>query len=159
MLLTSLPSETFEDAWQTIEDYEHRWLAEEYHKVIKSGCSIEKHALRSADRLEPLIALTTVIGTRLFQLKLIGRKQKDVLARKFVPAKWLKALKLAEPQLKTAQLTVYQFFRELAKLGGFLARKGDGEPGWETTWHGYKKLHSHLDTMARLACFECTKLG
>ena len=41
MLLTSLPVETFEDAWQVVEDYENRWLVEEYHKVMKSGCSLE----------------------------------------------------------------------------------------------------------------------
>ncbi len=60
---------SFEDAWQVVEDYEHRWLIEEYHKVIKSACSIESHALRAADRLEPLIGMISVLGTRLFQLK------------------------------------------------------------------------------------------
>lgn len=73
VLLTSLPVETFEDAWQVIEDYENRWLVKEYHKVIKSACVIEQHALRTAARLEPLIGLISVIGIRLFQLKLIGR--------------------------------------------------------------------------------------
>jgi hypothetical protein len=36
--------------------------------------------------------------------------------------------------LDPAGMTVYQFWRELAKLGGFLARKHDGEPGWQTLW-------------------------
>ena len=52
VLLTSLPVKSFEDAWQIIEDYEHRWLIEEYHKVIKSGCSIEN------THCEPQIALS-----------------------------------------------------------------------------------------------------
>ena len=56
VLLTSLAVDTFEDAWQIIEDYENRWLVEEYHKVLKTGCSIELHALRTADRLEHLVA-------------------------------------------------------------------------------------------------------
>ena len=73
VLLTSLAVATFDDAWQVVEDYENRWLVEEYHKVMKSGCSLEMHALRSADRLEPLIGLISVIGVRLIQLKLIGR--------------------------------------------------------------------------------------
>ncbi len=38
VLLTSLLINSFEDAWQVVEDYEHRWLIEEYHKVIKSLC-------------------------------------------------------------------------------------------------------------------------
>jgi len=31
--------------------------------------------------------------------------------------------------------------RELAKLGGFLGRKSDGEPGWITIWRGWQKLY------------------
>lgn len=147
VLLTSLPTETFDEAWQVIEDYEHRWLIEEYHKVIKSGCAIERHALRMSDRLEPLIGLIAVVGTRLLQLKLVGRNQPDARAQSHVPSSWLKSLKLARPKLKLTEMTVYTFFREVAKLGGFLGRKCDGEPGWQTIWRGYQKLQSLLDAM------------
>lgn len=150
VLFTSLEVQSFDDAWQVIEDYEHRWLAEEYHKVLKTGCSIEMHALRTADRLEPLIALITVIGIRLLQTKYLGRSQPTARAKSHVPKSWLKCLKLARPKLKTTDMTVYTFFRELAKMGGFLGRKHDGEPGWQTIWHGYKKMHMLLDGM-RLA--------
>ncbi len=150
VLLTSLPVETFDDALQVIEDYENRWLVEEYHKVMKTGCSVEVHALRDASRLEPLIALVSVIGIRLFQLKLIGRSQPEAKASTHVPANWLRCLKLARPRLRVTGLSVYEFFRELAKLGGFLGRKHDGEPGWQTIWRGYQKLQTLLDGM-RLA--------
>jgi hypothetical protein len=36
--------------------------------------------------------------------------------------------------------SVYEFFRQLAGLGGFLGRKGDGEPGWITLWRGVDRL-------------------
>lgn len=147
VLLTSLPAETFEDAWQVIEDYENRWLVEEYHKVMKSGCVIEKHALRTAARLEPLIGLISVIGIRLFQLKLVGRSQPEAKAATHVPSSWIKCLSLIKPRLIMTGMTVYKFFRELAKLGGFLGRKGDGEPGWQTIWRGFKKMQSLLDGM------------
>lgn len=29
---------TLDEAWQIIEYYERRWLIEEYHKAIKTGC-------------------------------------------------------------------------------------------------------------------------
>ena len=141
---------TFEDAWQVISDYENRWLVEEYHKVLKTGCSVEMHALRTADRLEPLIGLISVIGIRLFQSKLIGRSQPEAKAATHVPSAWLKGLKLLRPKLKITDMSVYTFFRELAKLGGFLDRKGDGEPGWQTIWHGYQRLQAILERM-RLA--------
>jgi hypothetical protein len=36
--------------------------------------------------------------------------------------------------------TARDFLREVAKLGGFLGRKSDGEPGWITIWRGLNKL-------------------
>lgn len=145
VLLTSLPVDHFDHAWQVIEDYENRWLIEEYHKVLKTGCSIERHALRTADRLEPLIGLISIIGIRLFELKLIGRNRKDAKAKRYVPSQWLDCMKKLRPNLNIASMTVYEFFRELAKLGGFLGRKHDGEPGWQTVWNGYQKLNWLLD--------------
>lgn len=147
VLLTSLPVRTFDDAWQVVDDYENRWLVEEYHKVMKTGCSLEKRALRTADRLEAIVGLISVIGIRLFQLKLIGRNQPDIKAKSHVPKSWIEALKLIQPKVKMTGLTVYGFFREVAKLGGFLARKHDGEPGWQTIWRGYQKLSSVLDAL------------
>lgn len=140
VLLTSLPANTFEQAWQVIEDYEQRWLIEEYHKVLKTGCNIEGYALRTADRLEALIGLISVIGVRLLRLKLIGRNQSNANANEHIPKQWLKCLQRCRPSLDVNSLTVYDFFRELAKLGGFLARRADGEPGWQTVWRGYQKL-------------------
>lgn len=145
VLLTSLPVESLNDAWQVISDYENRWLIEEYHKVIKTGCSIESHALRATDRLEPMIGLTSVIGIRLFQLKLLGRGDRRRRAKNHVPRTWLRGLKLLVPKLSLSGLTVYEFFREVAKLGGFLGRKHDGEPGWQTIWRGHQKIKSILD--------------
>ena len=144
ILMASLPVDTFDEVWEVIEFYECRWLIEEYHKVLKTGCSIERHALREAGRLEPLIALISVIGVRLLQLKTITRHNPDQPARHRVPNSWLDALKALRPRLKKTDLTVYDFFRELAKLGGFLGRKHDGEPGWQTIWRGYQKLQTIL---------------
>lgn len=145
VLLTSLKAESLDDAWQVISDYEDRWLIEEYHKVIKTGCGIESHALRSADRLEPMIGLISVLGIRLFQLKLLGRKDRKRQATHHVPRAWLRGLHLLNQELSISRLTVYEFFREVAKLGGFLGRKHDGEPGWQTIWRGHQKIKSILD--------------
>jgi hypothetical protein len=30
--------------------------------------------------------------------------------------------------------------RSLARLGGFIGRKQDGEPGWQTIWRGWQRL-------------------
>jgi hypothetical protein len=46
------------------------------------------------------------------------------------------------PHSRIHDLTVKQFYCELAKLGGFLGRTGDGDPGWITIWRGWEKLNA-----------------
>lgn len=140
ILLTSQPVNTLKQAMQVIEYYESRWLIEEYHKCLKTGCSVQEHALRTADRLKAVTAITSVVATRLLSLKMDARNAPDTPAHNRVPPMWLKALKALRPKVANKSLTVYEFFREVAKLGGFLGRKSDGEPGWQTIWRGFNKL-------------------
>ncbi len=135
VLYTSLSVATFDDAWKIIDYYECRWLIEEYHKALKTGCSVERRELRSADRLEAMVGLMSVVAVRLLQLKSVARGDPDRPARKVVPPLWLEMLKAVRKKLRRVHdLTIQQFYRELAKLGGFLGRRSDGEPGWITIW-------------------------
>lgn len=143
VLYTSLPVKTFDDAWRIVEYYECRWLIEEYHKALKTGCSVERRLLRHADRLEAMVGLMSVVAVRLLKLKSVARGDPDRPARNVVPPLWLEMLKAARKNLRRVHdLTIHQFYRELAKLGGFLGRRSDGEPGWITIWRGWGKLNS-----------------
>jgi hypothetical protein len=143
VLYTSLRVKTFDDAWRIVEYYECRWLIEEYHKALKTGCSVERRVLRSADRLEAMVGLMSVVAVRLLQLKSVARNEPDRPARKVVPMLWLEMLKAARKNLRRVHdLTIHQFYRELAKLGGFLGRRSDGEPGWITIWRGWEQLNT-----------------
>ncbi len=137
VLWTSLPIENFDDAWRVIEYYEKRWLIEEFHKAIKTGCRLEARQLRDAQRLEAVAGFTCVLSVRLVQLKTIATTQPDLPAIHVVPKIWLQMLSALR---KKTLVTVRDFFRHLAGLGGFLMRKGDGEPGWITLWRGLDKL-------------------
>lgn len=151
VLLTSLPVRTFDEAWIVIRYYELRWLVEEYHKALKTGCSTESRQLKTAGRLEALVGLTSVVAVRLLQLKSLARTKPEVPAQRVVPRVWLKMLKLARKNLpRVHDLTVRQFYREVAKLGGFLGRKGDGEPGWITIWRGWEKLNTYVFVASKL---------
>jgi hypothetical protein len=142
VLYTSLPVKKYSDAWEVIRYYECRWLIEELHKAMKTGCRVQSRKLRTATRLEPMVGLMSVVAVRLLQLKSFARVEPDRPARTIVPSLWLKMLKAARKNLsRVHDLTIYQFYRELAKLGGFLGRKRDGEPGWITVWRGWEKLN------------------
>lgn len=146
VLYTSLPLKTFDDAWRIVEYYECRWLIEEYHKALKTGCSVQSRLLRCANRLEAMVGLMSVVAVRLLQLKSVARHEPDRPARTVVPVLWLEMLKAARKNLhRVWDLTIHQFYRELAKLGGFLGRRHDGEPGWITIWRGWE----HLNTLVR----------
>lgn len=139
VLLTSEQVRGFADAWRIIEWYEKRPLIEEYHKCLKTGCRVEARQYRTGDRLAPVIGLLSVLAVRLLHLKTVAREQPERPAAEVVPAEWLTALPLLIKK-RTLLKTTREFFRGLASLGGFLGRKGDGEPGWQTIWGGLETL-------------------
>ena len=143
VLYTTLPCETFDQVWTVIEYYEARWLVEEFHKALKSGTSVKKRQLKDMARLEPMVAMMSVVAVRLLQLKTLANSEPQRPARTVVPPLWLRMLKAARKNLhRVHDLTIYEFYREVAKLGGFLGRKSDGEPGWITIWRGWEKLNT-----------------
>jgi hypothetical protein len=139
VLLTSEDVRGFDDAWRIITWYEKRPLIEEYHKCLKTGCRVEDRLYRSGERLAPVIGLLSVLAVRLLQLKMVARRDPDQPAAQVVPKEWLQAVPLLLKKRRPMN-TVRDFFRGLAQLGGFLGRKGDGEPGWQTIWGGLEKL-------------------
>lgn len=142
ILLTSLPVSSFTDAWRMLSYYEKRWLIEEYHKALKTGCRVECRQLKSKEGLERITGLLGVVAVRLLQLKSAARTNPNCPAREAVPLSWIRMLLAARKRCKyTEAMTVAEFYRELAKLGGFLGRKSDGEPGWITIWRGWQKLY------------------
>jgi len=139
VLLTSEETTTFEQAWKIIEYYERRPLIEEYHKCLKTGCRVESRLYRKARRLEPVIGLACVLSVRLLSLKQVAREEPERPAAQVVPKRWIEALTRVLRRPRKIK-TVREFIRALASLGGFLGRKCDGEPGWQTIWHGLDKL-------------------
>jgi hypothetical protein len=139
VLLTSEEVGGFDDAWRVIEWYEKRPIIEEYHKCLKTGCRVEERLYRTGDRLAPVIGMLSVLSVRLLQLKTVARRDPEQPAERVVPRAWLAAVRLLLKPRRPLK-TVREFFRGLAQLGGFLGRKGDGEPGWQTIWRGLEKL-------------------
>ncbi len=141
VLLTTIPIESFDDAWMVLNWYEDRWLVEEWHKALKTGCRLEARQLQSTDRLLPLVGVLSVVAILLVQLKSAARMNPTGRASQLVPTLWLKLLQ-AKGKIRTRNITNYEFWRAVAKLGGFLGRRRDGEPGWQLIWRGWKELHT-----------------
>ena len=151
VLLTAEPVDSFESAWTILEHYEKRPLVEEFHKALKTGCRLEARHYETAQRLEAITAVLGVLAVRLLQLKTLAREEQQRPADVVVPRTWILMLRNLKKRKPSEPWTVRQFYREMAKLGGFLGRKSDGEPGWITVWRGFEKLHLCLRGAEALA--------
>jgi len=138
VILTDEPATDLETALKVMFWYSCRWLIEEYHKCLKTGCRAEDRQLETADRLGALLGMLTVVAVRLLQLKHQARCDPQRPAQQVAPKQHVKVL--AAHRGLDENMTVRQFWREVAQMGGFLARKSDGDPGWLTLWRGWQKL-------------------
>ena len=123
-----------------INFYERRWTIEDYHKCYKTGCAIESRRYETAERLERVAGFLSIVAVRLLRLRTAATETPDRPAREVAPQSWIAMLKTVRKLPTTKELTVREFVRALAGLGGHLGRKHDGEPGWITLWRGYEKL-------------------
>ena len=58
----------------------------------------------------------------------------------FEPDEWKAAYILNKQKLPSKPPTLNEVMRLVARLGGFLARTGDGEPGVKTIWLGMQRI-------------------
>lgn len=140
ILLTSLPCETWAQAQRVVGYYTARWWIEEYHKGLKSGTGVEHSQLAKAYRLESLIAVLAIVAVRLLSTKMLARSRPESFeAANSFGKEMLSMLeqKLGKPE---GGWTNKNVLIATARLGGFLARKHDGMPGWQTIWRGWHRL-------------------
>lgn len=147
LLLTTLPIETFEQVWHCVQWYSLRWLIERFHYTLKSGCRMEKLQLETKDRLLKALATYSIVAWRLMHLTYRARLTPDESCQVLLlPSEWKVLRRKFEPKNRSKQPpTLRQAVRWIAQLGGFLARKGDGEPGLKTLWRGISVLHHLLE--------------
>jgi len=139
LLITSVPVQSLPEALERIEWYTCRWIIEEYHRCLKTGCQIEKSQLRHAKRIQRLLAFLSILAIRLLQLRDLSRTTPHLLAMDHVDPILVQIIALRSNK-KSNDLSLGFFWIEIAKLGGFPARKSDGEPGWLRLWRGWLQL-------------------
>lgn len=149
VLLTSLPVHTVEQAQQIVLWYTYRWLVERFHFVLKSGCKLEESQLRQEDRLERLLAVYSLVAWKLLWLTYQARQTPEVACTVALqPTEWqaLYAFIHRSQSVPDTAPSLRQAVRWIGQLGGFLARKGDGEPGVKVLWRGWTRLQDIVQT-------------
>ncbi len=148
ILLSSLPVTNLAEAYERTQWYSCRWICEDFHQCLKTGCQIERSQLDERTDLEALLGFAAPIALRLLQMRQAAREHSDVPASTVVDPLMVEVL-AQRLQVSEKTMTMHEFWRLVARLGGFLGRKGDLDPGWRTVWWGWRYL-SDLTDGARL---------
>lgn len=148
LLLTSLPVSTVHHAQQIVQWYCTRWLIERFHYTLKSGCRLEERQLQTQLRLERLLAVFNLVAWRLLWLTYQARQTPDASC----------LVALTEPEWQALYAYIHRTTRLpatppslglaarwIAQLGGFVGRRGDGDPGVKVLWRGLTRLQDLTD--------------
>jgi Transposase DNA-binding len=154
-LLTPVAVAALARAWEVVDWYCLRWVVEEFHKAQKTGCAIEAPQFTKAERLQPMIALLSVVATALLQLRSDGRDPagQQEPAAALVPEEYVGVLS-GWRYGQRRPLTRGEFFQALARLGGHQNRRGDGPPGWLVLWRGWTALQTMVAGARAARCPE-----
>jgi hypothetical protein len=149
ILLTSVPTHTVAAAQERVQWYTCRWLTEDYHQCLKTGCAIEKRQFDHGNDICRLLGLCGPIAVRLLQMRNVARVEPQAPAERHIDPLMIEVLAQRLDWTITEPVTMDDFWRGVAQLGGHLGRRGDGPPGWKTIWRGWQYLDD-LVTGARL---------
>jgi hypothetical protein len=143
ILITSVPTHTLDDLRERRDWYACRWMVEVFHDIEKTGCSEEDRRFETAERMEACLAILSVVAVRVFQLRTALTSMPEAPAEQVGSTEEIQVVRRVLKHRK-GSFSVKDFVRGVARLGGFLGRKGDGEPGVKTLWRGYQRLQDLL---------------
>jgi hypothetical protein len=106
---------------------------------MKTGCSTEERQLGTVHALQNFLAFATVVTWQMLCLRDAARRPEPVRADQVLTPLQVTVLCGLRPRLK-ADCLAAEALRAIAMMGGFMGRKGDGNPGWRTLWAGFEKL-------------------
>jgi hypothetical protein len=157
ILLTDLEVANLEDIVRVLHWYGGRWTVADYHKALKTGCAVEALQLTTAERLQPVLALLSVVAVALLQLRDAGRtaEAKERPATELFSEASVAVLAAWRFGMPRTDLTMTEFCWALARLGGHQNRRGDGPPGLLVLWRGWTELQAMLRGAAAARLLRC----
>ena len=143
MLLTSEEVDTSKQAKTMLRWYGYCWRVEEFHKLLKSGCQVERYRL-AAEGMKPLLGFLCVIAVDLLRLTYLKRTQPEMPVEKVLSSVQIQVLKAKSSRIPK-KLTVRWAVEAIARLGGYLEHRRKTPIGIQVLWKGYAKLHNLVE--------------
>ena len=148
-LLTNREAGDFAAVMELIDWYRARWEIEIFFNVLKNGCRVETLQLAAIGKIELALAVYMVVAWRLARLMRLGRTHPDLeAALLFDREEWQAAYILAKKPVPKKPPCIHDVIRQIAMLGGFLGRKGDGEPDVKTLWQGMQRVRDFAEGLS-----------
>jgi len=144
ILVSSVPIASVEQAWEQVTWYSWRWLLEDFHHALKTGCQIENRQVRSVAALWRLLGILTPTALRLLLLREMAHNAPETPATEVVCPEIVQVVALLSkkrPEAMSARL----LWRTIASFGGYLNRTCDSPPGWKTLWQGWIYVQTVLE--------------
>ncbi len=144
-LITTIKVQSLEEAEKLIALYSKRWLIERYHYILKEGCRIEKFQMESVDNLKRTLAVYSIAAWRLIYITYLARIKPDAPCNLILTTDEADALYCTHHKTLTLppkSFSVKEATQMIAKLGGFLGRKNDKDPGAKVLWQGLFRLEA-----------------
>ena len=148
VLLTNLHVDSLEGAIDKVQLYSMRWNIELLHKIMKSGFAMEKAQLRDGERLKKYITLKSVLSWRIFWItRYFYESKSETCELAFSAHEWkiLYRKNNSGSAIPKKPPKLGEVYHWLGKLGGFIGRKGDGDPGFISIWRGWMRFTNLLE--------------
>jgi hypothetical protein len=119
---------------------------EVFFRVLQQGRQIEHLRVQTKPRLVNAIAIYLIIAWRIHTITMLSRAYPAVSCEVVFEAHEWQTIYTMQHHRRPPQAPppLREIVRCLAQLGGFLARRGDGEPGIQCIWQGYRRLQESL---------------
>lgn len=140
------PLKTLADAVAVLKHYAFRWVVEDYHCTLKSGCRVEHLELETVQRLSNALVLYAAVAARLVSLRDLARRDPDGPCTQVLSTDEWRVLVLrcggADTLLQPP--TLRQALLWIGRLGGHQGCRRARMPGIKTLWRGWRDLQQLL---------------
>jgi hypothetical protein len=138
LLLTTLPVDSPARVEAVVDAYRMRWLIEDFHKALKTGCMLEQRHLESFEALTTILAFSYPVACELLWMRARAREAPHAPAAEVLGESLLACLR-GHPKVRLGpDPSVPEALLAIATLGGYMKRSDP--PGWQTLGRGYHDL-------------------
>jgi hypothetical protein len=152
-ILTNMKVDNHKEALEIIHYYKQRWQIETFFKILKTTCKVEDCRLGHAEKLIKFIGLKSIVAWRIYWATMLRRESPELPADcAITTAEWKSAwVTLNYKKIKEKKIpnkipdetpSLDTVIKWIAQLGGWIGRKGDGEPGVMSISKGWQRIES-----------------